>query len=90
MLYHSVLGYAGTLDLACDIDGETWVIDLKTGAKMKHYQLQLTAYGLLLQDHLDLKHPPKLGCLYIKNKTDHVEVEYNDTWMAALKVWRFK
>ena len=89
MLYHSLLAYAGTLDLVVEIDGDTWVIDLKTGSKMKQYPLQLTAYGLLLQDHIDSKFPPRIGCLYIKNKTDHVEVEYDDTWMAALKVYRY-
>lgn len=44
-IFHNVLRYGGTLDLLCEIDGETWLIDLKTGKKIyNEVALQLSAY----------------------------------------------
>lgn len=85
MHFHKFYRYAGTIDLTCEIDGQFWIIDFKTGAKMKHYELQLSAYRDLLMDF-----EPKIGCLYLKAKTDHEEVEYSDVWNSCLKVWKWK
>src|SRR6056300_1493106 len=38
--------YAGTADLVCKIDGEMWLIDLKTSNNLhRSYDLQLSAYA---------------------------------------------
>lgn len=46
MVFHLRHAYAGTLDLVCDLDGETWLLDIKTGKGVyADYALQLAAYG---------------------------------------------
>jgi len=52
-LLHPTLGYGGTLDLIAEIDGETWLLDWKTGKSVawpsgevySDHRLQLAAYG---------------------------------------------
>lgn len=40
------LGYAGTLDRLVEMDGERWVVDLKTGSSRPWHRLQLAAYAM--------------------------------------------
>lgn len=67
-LYDPEFKWAGTADQIMMIDGETWLIDIKTGAEYpKEQQLQLTAYKLLY-DHLygDITgNIDQLACLYL-------------------------
>jgi PD-(D/E)XK nuclease superfamily len=50
---HPTLGYAGTVDLIAEIDGETWLLDWKTGKSVagrdgqvyRDHRLQLAAYS---------------------------------------------
>ena len=43
--YNDEVGYAGTVDMRVLIDGEPWVIDLKSGQTVwPEYELQLSAY----------------------------------------------
>ncbi len=52
-LLHPTLGYGGTLDLIAEIDGETWLLDWKTGKSVADpkgvvyadHRLQLAAYA---------------------------------------------
>ena len=60
--------YAGTADQIMMIDGETWLIDIKTGKEWpKDQQLQLTAYKMLYDGlYSDITGPiDKLACLYL-------------------------
>lgn len=60
--------YAGTADQIMIIDGETWLIDIKTGREYpKEQQLQLTAYKLLYDElYGDITGGiDKIGCLYL-------------------------
>lgn len=46
MVFSLAHRYAGTLDLVCRLNGETWLIDIKTGKGVyPDYALQLAAYG---------------------------------------------
>ena len=90
MLYHSILGFAGTLDKIVDIDGEIGVVDLKFGQHMKHYPLQLTAYGYLLMDYKGLEEKPPIACIHLKDGIKVREHEYSTVFDACLKLWRFK
>ena len=46
MVFSLTHRYAGTLDLVCKIDGETWLLDIKTGKGIyPDMALQLAAYG---------------------------------------------
>lgn len=48
-LYHPALRYAGTLDRLCMVDGEAWLVDLKTSADpLPSYGVQLAGYAELL------------------------------------------
>ena len=60
--------YAGTADQIMMINGETWMIDIKTGKEWaKDQQLQLTAYKMLYDElYSDITGPiDKLACLYL-------------------------
>ena len=71
--------YAGTADQIMMINGETWLVDIKTGAKYpKEQQLQLTAYKLLY----DLLYGDitgcidRVACLYLKKNGKYELKEY--------------
>ncbi|HSW41042.1 MAG TPA: PD-(D/E)XK nuclease family protein, partial [Patescibacteria group bacterium] len=52
-LLHETLGYGGTCDLIAQLDGETWLLDWKTGSSVatpdgtvyRDHRLQLAAYA---------------------------------------------
>ena len=52
-LINETLGYGGTLDLIAELDGETWLLDWKTGKSVAwpdgrvyaDHRLQLAAYA---------------------------------------------
>ena len=52
-VYHKILRYAGTVDLLCDIRGETTLIDIKTSPKVAEMlvRVQLEAYARALSSH---------------------------------------
>jgi len=43
-IYDDEYQYAGTYDMLAEIDGETILVDLKTGNYYNHYPLQIAAY----------------------------------------------
>ena len=48
--------YGGTLDLACEKDGELWIIDFKTSAGIyTNYERQLSAYKNAYEEMYDVK-----------------------------------
>lgn len=63
-----VLGYGGCLDRICDINKETWLIDIKTGNEYEYYWCQLAAYKNLWEyfnPQLPIK---RIGILYLNTK----------------------
>lgn len=50
-------GYAGTIDLVCEIDGDMWIIDFKTGSIKPEHGLQLAAYAEAWAEHNDWVRP---------------------------------
>ena len=61
--------YAGTLDLVCEIDGETWLADLKFGnAIYPTYFFQLAAYKQSWEENGGAK-IDKMGILWLKAHT---------------------
>lgn len=79
--------YAGTVDLVCKINGETWMIDHKFGKSIyPSYFQQLVAYKRALEEmHEDLK-IDKIGILHLKAQTRTVkqptEKKPNDPWQG--------
>lgn len=83
-------GYAGTVDLKCEINGEVWLIDFKSGQYVwPEYELQVSAYKMADTDAIK-----KIGILQVgykrnKNKYKFTEVENKfDLFLAAKKIWK--
>jgi len=90
--------FSGTADLICEMDGERWLIDYKTGKDTHDEQhVQLNCYGLLA---LEFTHIDRLGILHLpsegtwkkssrkgwKNAKEYclIEVEWNKRIVDAL------
>ena len=59
--------YAGTADLVVELDGETWLLDIKTSNSLhKSYDLQLAAYVKSLEENKGIK-ITRTGILWLKS-----------------------
>lgn len=56
-VYSPLLEVAGTLDLEGDINGQTFILDVKTGALRRNAAVQLAAYALLRSEMRALDDP---------------------------------
>ena len=58
--------YAGTADIVCKMNGETWLLDIKTSNSIhKSYDLQLAAYAKGLEESKDIK-IDRTGIIWLK------------------------
>ena len=83
-------GYAGTIDLICEIEGQVYIVDLKTSQSVwAEYELQISAYK-----HATEHKDAKLAILqlgYKRNKKMFKFTEIEDkfeTFMAVHKIWQ--
>jgi len=61
--------YAGTADLVVKMDGETWLLDLKTSNSLhKSYDLQLASYAKALEECKGIK-IDRTGIIWLKSHT---------------------
>ena len=68
-LYSDELEIAGTCDLVCKIDGEIWVIDLKTSNHLHTtYDLQSAVYSKCYEECYNTK-VDRIGVLWLKSKS---------------------
>ena len=68
-LYSDTLKVAGTCDLVCKINGELWVIDLKTSNHLQTtYDLQTAIYTRCFEECYDQK-VDRVGVLWLKSKS---------------------
>lgn len=81
-------GFAGTLDLLLKIDGELWLIDLKTSQSIwPSHEIQISAYAHSIPEKV------KLGILqlgYKRNKNNYKFTEIEDKYdlfLASRKIW---
>jgi len=66
-LYSDTLQVAGTCDLVCKINGELWVIDLKTSNQLQTtYDIQAAVYSRCFEECYDQK-VDKVGILWLKS-----------------------
>jgi hypothetical protein len=81
-------GYAGTVDLACKINGEEWIIDFKSGQSIwPSYELQLSAYKHAIMGDFRLG-ILQLGYRKNKDKFKFTELEDKfDLFLAAKQIW---
>lgn len=81
--------YAGTLDLALNLNKSLWVIDLKTGKSLyPKYKLQVEAYALAYEE-MTGERVDKLGVLHLNDgKCRLVEYERcTEAWLAAVNLY---
>lgn len=68
-LFSDELKIAGTCDIVCEIDGEIWIIDLKTSnAVQEVYEIQTTLYQQCYEECFDKK-VGKTGILWLKSSS---------------------
>jgi ATP-dependent exoDNAse (exonuclease V) beta subunit len=68
-LFSDELKVAGTCDLVCEIDGELWIIDLKTSNHLQTtYDLQTAVYGKCYEECFGKK-ADRYGVLWLKSKS---------------------
>ena len=91
VVFNEEFHYAGTVDLLCQINGVTWLIDFKTGQYIwPEYELQVSAYRHALMHHKALK----LGILQVgyrlnKKKFKFTEIDDKfDLFQSAYRIWQ--
>ena len=68
MIVASESGFAGTVDLVCEIDKEPWILDWKTSAGVyDSHKLQLIAYQQALYEMTGIR--AKIGILHLNFRT---------------------
>lgn len=66
-LFSDELKISGTCDLVCEIDGELWIIDLKTSNYLSNtFDLQTAVYGKCYEEGFGIK-PDRYGILWLKS-----------------------
>lgn len=66
-VYSDSLQYAGTMDLLVEIEGEVWLVDIKTSNSLhKSYDLQLAAYVKAYEEMYNVK-IDRTGILWLKS-----------------------
>lgn len=86
-LVHPKLFYAGAVDRVLEIDGDYWIVDLKTtGELYEHVGIQLAAYAELLNQNLEKPVKLRRAALQLKNDGSYVFREHTkaDDWSAFL------
>lgn len=97
-VYSKIWNYAGTIDALARINGELYVIDFKTSAKIyKDYYLQVFGYAQAVHEmvnHQDYKHYPRGMIVRLdKNEDKYQEVAFGcepTTFHYALMLKDFK
>jgi hypothetical protein len=77
-----------------EINGEIWLIDIKTGKEYKNHGLQLTSYKMLWdylhgQEHGKID---RLACLHLSAKGKYKLVEYKFepyTWFNIYEIFEY-
>ena len=92
-VFNEELIYAGTVDLLCQIKGEMWLVDFKTGQYIwPEYELQVSAYRHALIQNKEMKLAIlQLGYRLNKKKYKFTEVQDKfDLFMSAYKIWQYE
>ena len=95
LIGYSDFGFAGTIDRIVDIDGYTYILDIKTGKQYKDHPLQLAAYNMLYREHQSNKNNSYLrACVYL-SEDGYKFVEYKDkndeeVFCSMFLVWQWK
>ena len=85
--YSKEHGFAGTVDLIVEIDGEKWIVDVKTSADIwPSHEIQLSAYGK--SEGIEKIAVLQVGYKRNKNRYKLTEIaDQFDYFLAAKKIW---
>ena len=80
-------GYAGTIDLLLEINGEKWIVDIKTSSEVwPEHELQLSAYAH--SENVENIGIIQVGYKRNKNKYKFTQLtDKFDLFLAAKKIW---
>ena len=82
--------FAGTADIVCKMNGETWLIDLKTSNSIhKSYDLQLASYAKGLEESRDVK-IERTGILWLKAHSRGPSKQKNVIQGKGLKLLQYE
>lgn len=79
--------YAGTIDLKIEIDGEVWIVDIKTSSDIwPSHEIQLSAYAK--NEGVEKMGIIQVGYKRNKNKYKFTEIQDQfDLFLAAKQIW---
>ena len=93
-MWHPDYPVAGTADIICEIKGQLFLIDIKTGGSYDTHELQLTSYGRLYK--LIYRREPALSVLRLRvvrnlPKYEPIRYGYMDKELeAAVALWNWR
>ncbi len=99
-IFSEINNYAGTIDFICEIDGQTWIVDFKTGQYIwPEYELQLSAYKRAVENGENFFHGVDVTNIktailqvgYRRNKNNYKFTEVEDKFnlfQAAQVIWK--
>ena len=86
-VYSDIHKYAGTADLLVEMDGEVWLLDIKTSKHLhKSYNLQLSAYATAMEEMKGIK-IDRTGIIWLKA---HTRSESKKEGVYQGKGWQIK
>ena len=86
-VYSDTHKYAGTADLLVEMDGEVWLLDIKTSKHLhKSYNLQLSAYATAMEEMKGIK-IDRTGIIWLKA---HTRSESKKKGVYQGKGWQIK
>jgi len=79
IVWSDIYGYAGTIDRGFEINGENWLIDIKsTAQKMKNHEIQVAAYKHAAVECGKIESIQKGATLYLKADGKYTLVAYQN------------
>lgn len=86
-IYSDTHQYAGTADIVCTLDNETWLLDIKTSNSLhKSQELQLAAYAVAMEECKGIK-IDRTGIIWLKSSK---RKESNKDGVYQGKGWEVK
>ena len=90
VIFDDSIGYAGTVDCLCEIDGKRYIVDFKTSQNIwPEYELQLSAYKHAIGDPNAEMMILQIG--YRRNKhswKENIVQDKFDLFLSAKKIWQ--
>jgi len=90
VIFDDSIGYAGTVDCLCEIDGKIYIVDFKTSQNIwPEYELQLSAYKHAIGDPNAEMMILQIG--YRRNKhswKENIVQDKFDLFLSAKKIWQ--